>query len=78
MTPAVEDGEDGEEKEDVAPLQEEVGRVESLQGAGGHDPQHQQVEWQPGDQVRSLPAPETMTGQADKVNIENLFCSDQK
>ena len=73
MTPAVEDGEDGEEKEDVTPLQEEVVRVESLQGAGGHDPQHHQVERQPGDQVGSLPAPETMTGQTDKVNIENLL-----
>ena len=53
MTPAVEDGEDGEEKEDVAPLQQEVVGVESLQGAGGHDPQHHQVERQPGDEVRS-------------------------
>ena len=71
MTPAVEDGEDGEEKEDVAPLQEEVVRVESLQGAGGHDPQHHQVERQPGDQERSLPAAKAMTSEAD--NIKNLF-----
>ena len=73
MTPAVEDGEDGEEKEDVTPLQEEVMRVERLEGAGGDDPQHHQVEGQPGDEVRSLPAAETMTGQTDKVNIQNLF-----
>ena len=73
MTPAVEDGEDGEEKEDVAPLQEEVVRVESLQGAGGDDPQHHQVEGQPGDEERSLPAAETMAGQADKVKFENLL-----
>merc|ERR1712183_247822 len=48
-------------------------RVECLEGAGGHDPQHHQVEGQPGDQVGSLPAAETVTGQTDKVNIENLF-----
>jgi len=64
MTPAVEDGKDGEEKEDVAPLQEEVVRVESLQGARGDDTQHHQVERQPGDQERSLPAPKTMTSEA--------------
>ena len=73
MTPAVEDGEDGEEKEDVTPLQQEVVRVESLQGAGGDDPQHHQVEGQPGDEERSLPAAETMAGQADKVKFENLL-----
>ena len=74
MTPAVEDGEDGEEKEDVAPLQEEVVRVESLQGAGRHDAQHHQVERQPGDQERSLPAAQTMASQADKGKVGNLFC----
>ena len=73
MTPAVEDGEDGEEKEDVAPLQEEVVGVESLQGAGGDDPQHHQVERQPGDQERSLPAPQTVASQADKGKVRNLF-----
>ena len=73
VAPAVEDREDGEEEEDMAPLQEEVVRVESLQGAGGDDPQHHQVERQPGDQERSLPAPQTVASQADKVKVENLF-----
>ena len=73
MTPAVEDGEDGEEEEDMAPLQEEVVRVESLQGAGGDDPQHHQVERKPGDQERSLPAAQTVASQADKGKVRNLF-----
>ena len=64
MTPAVEDGEDGEEEEDVAPLQEEVVRVESLEGAGGHDAQHHQVEGEPGDEERSPPAAQTVASQA--------------
>jgi len=44
MTPAIEDGEDGEEKEDVTPLQQEVLRIERLEGAGGDYAQHHQVE----------------------------------
>ena len=73
MTPAVEDGEDGEEEEDMAPLQEEVVRVESLQGAGGDDPQHHQVERKPGDQERSLPAAQTVASQAYVGRVDIIY-----
>ena len=65
----VEDGEYGKEQEDVPPLQEEVVGVESLEGAGGDDAQHHQVEREPGDQEGSPPAPESVTGKADNNNL---------
>ena len=44
VAPAVEDREDGEEEEDVSPLEQEVVGVERLQQARGHDPEDQEVE----------------------------------
>ena len=63
VAPAVEDREDGEEEEDVSPLEQEVVGVERLQQARGHDPEDQEVEGQPGDQEHAVPVPQPVTSQ---------------
>ena len=74
VAPAVEDREDGEEEEDVSPLEQEVVGVERLQQARGHDPEDQEVEGQPGDQEHAVPVPQPVTSQTgEKKNNYFLY-----
>ena len=71
VAPAVEEGEDCKEEEDVSPLHEEVVGVEGAEEEGGHHAQHQEVEGQPGQEEHLPPVAEAVTRQAGEER-ENL------